>query len=43
MLAIVFALTFGVCRLPLGRLERCSHALAGSVVLLCGIAIHLGL
>jgi len=43
MLIVVLLLTFGLHRLPTAGLERWSHALAGAAILLCGIAIHLGL
>ncbi len=39
MLGIVLALSYGLVKLPLGRLERYSHALAGLTILLCGGAI----
>ena len=41
MIGIVAAMLAGVQRLPLGRLERWSHALAGSVVAASGAAILL--
>ena len=40
---VVLLLTFGLTKLPTAGLERWSHALAGTAILLCGIAIHLGL
>jgi sulfite exporter TauE/SafE len=43
MLAVVLLLTFGLQRLPTGGLERWSHAVAGAAILVCGLAIHLGL
>lgn len=43
MLAVVLSLTFGLQRIPTGGLERYSHALAGVTILICGVAIHLGL
>ncbi|MHC4294917.1 MAG: urease accessory protein UreH domain-containing protein [Planctomycetota bacterium] len=43
MLAVVLIGTYAMNLLPTGRLERYSHALAGAVILLCGVAIHLGL
>ena len=43
MLAVVLVCSFAVDRLPMGRFERYSHALAGAAILLCGVAIHLGL
>lgn len=39
MLGIVLASFFGLARLPLGRVERYSHALAGLVIFFCGGAI----
>ncbi len=41
MLAMVFALSAGLKIIPLGRLEKYSHALAGGAILLSGLAIHL--
>jgi len=43
MMAVVLAATFGLGFVPGRRLARYSHALAGAVILLCGVAIHLGL
>lgn len=43
MLAVVLAMYLGVGAFGLGRLERYGHALAGLVVLVCGMAIKLGL
>jgi hypothetical protein len=43
MLVIVLVLTFALDHLPPGRLERYSHAMAGAVMLMRGIAIRLGL
>jgi sulfite exporter TauE/SafE len=43
MLSVVLVMCRGADLLPLGRLERYSHALAGLVVLSCGLAIKLGL
>lgn len=39
MLAIVLASSYGLSRLPLQKLERYSHALAGLAIFLCGGAI----
>ena len=39
MLVIVGALAAGVRRLPLGALERWSHALAGAIIALSGMAV----
>ena len=39
MLGTVLAATFGIERLPLGHLERYSHALAGGAICLCGAGI----
>jgi ABC-type nickel/cobalt efflux system permease component RcnA len=43
MLIVVLSLAFGLRRLPTGKLERYSHAFAGVAILVCGVAIHLGL
>lgn len=43
MLATVTLGYLGLSRLPLGRLERYSHALAGLTLVACGLAIQLGL
>jgi len=43
MLTVVLVCGFAVNWLPTGRLERYSHALAGAAILICGVAIHLGL
>jgi len=40
MLAAVAVLEAGVERLPLGRLERYTHALAGAALALCGVALQ---
>ena len=40
MLSIVLAGSFGLSFLPMGKLERYSHALAGGAILMCGIAIQ---
>ena len=40
MLVIVSVTTLGLNRIPVGRLERFSHALAGAAILLCGLAIQ---
>ncbi|MFC1941530.1 sulfite exporter TauE/SafE family protein [Chloroflexota bacterium] len=39
MLGVVLASSYGLARLPLGKLEEYSHALAGLTILLCGGAI----
>jgi nickel/cobalt exporter len=39
MIGIVLISTFGINFLPVQKLERYNHALAGGVILLCGIAI----
>ena len=39
MLGIVLASSYGLAKLPLGNLEKYSHALAGLAILLCGGAI----
>lgn len=43
MTIMVVLLSSGVRVLPLKKLERFSHALAGIVILICGVAIRLGL
>lgn len=40
MLSIVILLSLGATLLPMGRLERYTHALAGATICLCGIAIR---
>lgn len=43
MLTVVTLLTFGVNLIPMKKLERYTHALAGLAILLCGLAIQFGL
>jgi hypothetical protein len=43
MLVTVALGHLGLSRLPLGRLERYSHALAGMALMACGLAIQIGL
>lgn len=40
MLSVVLVSSLGITRLPLGRLERYTHALAGATICLCGMAIR---
>jgi len=40
MLGTVMLLSTGVERLPIKRLERYTHALAGATISLCGVAIQ---
>lgn len=40
MLGIVLISSFGISYIPITRLERYSHALAGLAILLCGISIQ---
>jgi nickel/cobalt exporter len=40
MLAVVLASVHGLSRIPVGKLERYSHALAGLAILLCGGAMR---
>lgn len=40
MLGIVLISSFGISHIPITRLERYSHALAGLAILLCGISIQ---
>ncbi|MDP1854065.1 MAG: sulfite exporter TauE/SafE family protein [Candidatus Omnitrophota bacterium] len=39
MLALVFIFSYGLSKIPLARLERYSHALAGLIIFFCGGAI----
>jgi sulfite exporter TauE/SafE len=41
MLVVVLASTFGFKLLPARKLERYSHALAGSAIFLCGLAVQI--
>jgi nickel/cobalt transporter (NicO) family protein len=43
MLSVVMLATVGLNFLPTKRIQRYSHALAGAVIFLCGVAIHMGL
>jgi nickel/cobalt exporter len=43
MIVIVVLLTTGFNKIPFGKLERYTHAIAGATILLSGIAILLGL
>ncbi len=40
MVAVVLIATFGINLLPVSRLERYTHALAGATICLCGLAIQ---
>jgi len=40
MLSVVLVSTFGINFLPLGKLERYTHAIAGAIILLSGIGIQ---
>jgi len=40
MMGIVLASTFGINLLPMSKLERYNHALAGGAIFLCGVAIQ---
>ena len=40
MLSVVLVSTFGISFLPLGKLERFTHAIAGAIILLSGIGIQ---
>jgi len=40
MLTVVLVSTFGINFLPLPKLERYSHALAGAAIFICGLAIQ---
>ena len=39
MMGVVLLFTFGIKRLPFGRLERYTHAIAGAIIFLSGFAI----
>jgi hypothetical protein len=39
MLGLVLLSTFGISFLPLGKVERYTHAIAGAAITLCGAAI----
>ena len=43
MLGVVLVATYGISLMRFGKLERWTHALAGAIVLLSGIAILMGL
>lgn len=43
MLGIVLVLSFGINLIPLRRVERYTHAIAGATILLCGVTIQMGL
>ena len=43
MLGMVLIATYGIIFLPLKRIERYTHAIAGATICLCALAIHLGL
>ena len=43
MFSVVLILSFGINLIPLRRAERYSHVIAGATILLCGIAIQMGL
>ncbi|MCD4683787.1 MAG: hypothetical protein K8R86_10940, partial [Bacteroidales bacterium] len=43
MLGVVLLATYGINFIKFGKLERYTHALAGAIVLLSGIAILIGL
>ena len=40
MLTTVLISSFGISLLPMGKLERYSHAMAGGSIFLCGVAIQ---
>ena len=40
MLSLVLAAAYSGRAIPLGRLERYSHALAGAAIFLCGVSIQ---
>jgi len=43
MLVMSLVFSFALNRIPTGRFERYTHAMAGAAIFLCGIAIHMGL
>jgi len=43
MMSIVMLATLGMNFLPAAKMQRYNHAVAGAVVFLCGVAIHMGL
>jgi len=43
MVGLVLASTFGLRFIPTQRIQRYNHAIAGALIFLCGVAIHLGL
>ncbi len=40
MLTLVLAAAYGGRAVPLGKLERYNHALAGAAIFLCGVSIQ---
>ena len=40
MMCVVMISTFGISFVPLSKMERYTHALAGATILLCGISIQ---
>jgi hypothetical protein len=40
MMGVVLVSTFGINLLPMSKLERYNHALAGGAIFLCGVAIQ---
>jgi len=43
MMSVVRLATMGMNFLPAAKMQRYNHAVAGAVVFLCGVAIHMGL
>jgi hypothetical protein len=39
MLGVVIISTFGISLLPMRKLERYTHAIAGGTIFICGLAI----
>jgi hypothetical protein len=39
MFAIISASFYGLSKFHLGKIERCSHALAGLAIFICGYAV----
>jgi hypothetical protein len=41
MVGVVLVITWGANLLPLGKMERYTHAAAGASICLCGVAINM--
>lgn len=40
MLSAVLLVSFGLAKIPLGKMERYAHSLAGFTIFMCGISIQ---